>query len=73
MTTSPRSKHRHLASSPFKPEVEVPVERYECGDRVSHDIYGLGSVTSVDALGVTVDFGSRTLRVTSPFAKMERL
>lgn len=67
------SSRRHLPSSPFQPDPEQVVEQYETGDRVSHDIHGLGSVVSVDAHGVTVDFGSRTLRVTSPFAKMEKI
>ena len=49
------------------------VERYDRGDRVSHDTHGLGSVIAADAHGVTVDFGARTLRVTSPFTKMEKL
>jgi hypothetical protein len=49
------------------------VERYDCGDLVSHDSHGVGSVVATDAHGVTVNFGARTLRVTSPFAKMEKL
>ncbi len=74
MTTSPRPKRRpHLANSPFQPEPEVVLERYDRGDLVSHDIHGLGSVVAADAHGVTVNFGARTLRVTSPYAKMEKL
>ncbi|WP_435743197.1 hypothetical protein [Nocardioides sp. SYSU DS0663] len=73
MTSSPRPKRRHLASSPFQPEPDLVVEQYERGDRVSHDLHGLGSVTAADAHGVTVDFGGKVLRVTSPFAKMEKL
>lgn len=73
MSTSPRPPRRHLASSPFKPEPEVVVEQFERGDRVSHDLHGLGSVVAADAYGVTVDFGARTLRVTSPFSKMQKL
>jgi hypothetical protein len=73
MTTSQGAKRRHLASSPFQPEPEVVVEQYDRGDLVSHDVHGLGTVVSTDALGVTVNFGSQTLRVTSPFARMEKL
>ena len=73
MTTSPRAKRRHLATSPFQPECEVVVERYDRGDLVSHDSHGLGSVVAADANWVTVNFGARTLRVTSPYAKMEKL
>jgi hypothetical protein len=73
MTTSPRPKRRHPATSPFQPELEVPIERYDRGDRVSHDVHGLGSVVATDPQGVTVDFGGQTRRVPSPFARMERL
>jgi hypothetical protein len=51
----------------------VSVEQYACGDRVSHDVHGLGSVVAVDPHGVTVRFGADTRRVQSPFAKMEKL
>jgi len=71
--TSSWAKRRHLPSSPFQPEPEVIVEQYDRGDLVSHDTHGLGSVVGADAYGVTVDFGGQTLRVTSPFAKMEKL
>jgi hypothetical protein len=73
MTTSPQSRYRHLASSPFKPDVELPIEQFETGDLVSHDLHGMGSVVSTDAQGVTVNFGSKTLRVMSPFRKMEKI
>lgn len=73
MSNSPWAKRRHLASSPFQPEPEAVVEHYACGDMVSHDNYGLGSVVSADPGGVTVDFGSQTVRVPSPFARMEKL
>ena len=73
MTTSQGAKRRHLASSPFQPEPEVVVEQYDGGDLVSHDVHGLGRVVATDAYGVTVDFGARTLRVTSPFTRMEKL
>jgi predicted 2-oxoglutarate/Fe(II)-dependent dioxygenase YbiX len=73
MTTESRPKRRHLPNSPFQPEPEVVVERYDRGDLVSHDTHGVGSVVAADAHGVTVNFRARTLRVMSPFAKMEKL
>lgn len=73
MTPSQGPKRRHLASSPFQPEPEVVVAHYDCGDLVSHDVHGMGKVVAVEAHAVTVDFGARTLRVTSPFARMEKL
>ena len=42
-------------------------------DLVSHDSYGLGRVIQVEAAAVTVDFGSCTVRIVSPFRKMARL
>jgi hypothetical protein len=73
MTTSRRTPRRTFASSPFRPEPERVVEQYEPGDMVSHDIHGMGTVVAVDAHAATVNFGSQTLRVNSPFAKMEKL
>ena len=73
MPSSSWSSRPHLPNSPFQPEPERVVEIFETGDRVSHDIHGLGSVVAVDSYGVSVDFGAQTLRITSPFAKMEKL
>lgn len=73
MTTRPPYARRHLATSPFAPRVEPPVERYSVDDRVSHDTYGLGRVTGIDATAVTVDFGSQKVRITTPFEGMELL
>lgn len=42
-------------------------------DLVCHDSYGLGRVVGVEASAVTVDFGRRTVRITSPFKKMEHV
>jgi len=64
---------RHPASSPFRPDPEVTIETYEVKDLVSHDSYGMGRVVHVDAQAVTVDFGSQTVRVKSPFTKMSKL
>ena len=72
MTPSP-ARRRHLASSPFKPNPEPVVEQFECGDLVSHDSYGMGRVVDAEAAAVTVDFGDRRVRITSPFAKMSKL
>ena len=72
MTTS-AGPRRHLASSPFRPDPVAIIERYEMGDLVSHDSYGMGRVISAEAEAVTVDFGTQTVRITSPFHKMSRL
>jgi DNA helicase-2/ATP-dependent DNA helicase PcrA len=49
--------------SPMRPDwKEAPTISLDAGDRVSHDKYGLGTVTSVDGVGsratATIDFGS---------------
>lgn len=73
MTNTPGHKSKHLASSPFKPKPEAVIEEFAVGDRVTHDLHGLGRVIHVETYAVTVDFGSQNLRVTSPYAKMHHL
>lgn len=73
MTTSPGAKRRHLASSPFPPEPEQIIETYAVGDLVSHDTYGVGRIVGMDVGAVTADFGTQTVRIKSPFNKMELL
>jgi hypothetical protein len=73
MTTSSGARRRHLASSPFQPEPEPTIEQYEIADLVCHDVYGVGRVTGVEASAVTVDFGQQTVRIVSPFHKMQQL
>ena len=67
------TNRRHLASSPFKQEVTPEVEVYAVGDDVCHDLYGLGRVVAVEGHAVSVDFRSRTVRIVSPYAKLEKL
>ena len=73
MTTRPAPTRRHLATSPFKPEPEPVIETFEVDNRVSHDSYGVGRVIVTEAGAVTVDFGSKTVRIVSPFRKLEHL
>jgi hypothetical protein len=73
MTTRPGPKRRHLASSPFQPDPEPVIEVFEVDNRVSHDSYGVGRVVSIEAGAVTVDFGSKTVRIVSPYRKLEHL
>jgi hypothetical protein len=72
MKPSP-ARRRHLASSPFQPPPEPVIEQFECGDLVSHDSYGVGRVVVAEADAVTVDFRTKTVRITSTFHKMSRL
>jgi hypothetical protein len=73
MTTPHGSRPRHLSSSPFAAATEAVVEVFEVGERVCHDLYGLGVVTAVDTFAVTVDFGPQSVRVKPPYAKLEHL
>ncbi|GAA1934485.1 hypothetical protein [Nocardioides hwasunensis] len=73
MTTPRGSRPRHLSSSPFKQAVEPELEVFEVGDRITHDLYGLGKVTHVDSHAVTVDCGSQSVRIRPPFAKLHHL
>jgi len=73
MTSRSGAQRSHLASSPFKPKTEPVIESYEVGDRVSHQSHGLGRVVGAEEAAVTVDFGNCTLRIVSPFHKLEKL
>ena len=73
MTSSYGSKPRHTSSSPFAPKPEAVVEVFEVGDRVCHDLYGLGVVTALDTHAVTVNFGEQSVRIKPPYAKLQHL
>lgn len=65
---------RHLPTSPFKAPATPPAKQFAVGDRVTHDAYGLGRVTTVeDGVAVLVDFGSRQERIPSPYTKLSVL
>jgi hypothetical protein len=49
------------------------VEQFEVEDRVAHDTYGVGRVISTDPGAMTVDFRNRTVRIVTPFHKVEKL
>ena len=69
--TNMRMAKRHLPSSPFKAAVVPPSKLFVVGDRVTHDVHGLGRVTAVeDGVAVVVDFGAMLKRVPSPYTKM---
>ncbi|PUA82441.1 hypothetical protein [Nocardioides currus] len=71
MSNSPMNKR--LSSSPFKPKPEPVIEVFAVGERVTHDLHGLGRVIGVEENAVAVDFGTRSVRVPSPYTKMHRL
>jgi hypothetical protein len=73
MTSSSSSRRKHLPSSPFAPAVEPEVATYAVGEKVCHDLYGLGKVVGVDSHAVTVDFGDKAVRIKPPYAKLEHL
>ena len=73
MTSSDGQRPKHLSSSPFAPKVEPTVDVFAVDDRITHDLYGLGRVTKIDSHGVTVDFGSQTLRIVHPYTKLHHL
>jgi hypothetical protein len=62
-----------MTSSPFRPDPVPVIEQYAIGDRVCHDSYGLGQVIQMETSAVSVDFGSQTVRIASPFHKMSKL
>jgi hypothetical protein len=66
---------RFLPGSPFNVlPVESPVEQFALRDQVTHDKYGLGRVVLVeDEDAVIVVFGSRKIRILSPFDRLMKL
>jgi hypothetical protein len=66
---------RQLPGSPFNVPVAVqPAEDYAVNDMVTHDKYGLGTVTGVEeGIAVRVDFGSHERRLSMPCAKLTKL
>lgn len=65
---------RFLPGSPFNNLRVVPeVEDFAVQDRVNHDSYGLGRVITKEDGAVTVDFGTRRIRIVSPFHKLAKL
>jgi hypothetical protein len=76
MNASRAVSRRHLAASPFGvPEVTVaPTAGYQTGDLVTHDRYGLGTVSGVEeGAALHVDFGPHRQRVAMPCAKLTKL
>lgn len=65
---------RPLPHSPFKVPVPRPLKQFAVDDRVTHDSYGMGTVTSVEeGIAVRVDFGTRSERILAPFGKLTKL
>jgi hypothetical protein len=75
MSPYPARSRRHLATSPFSaPEPEPPAELFAVGDRVTHDKYGLGTVTGVEeGTALIIDFGADVQRILTPSAKLSKL
>jgi hypothetical protein len=66
---------RYLPTSPFGPPAAAPpAEQFAVGDQVTHDKYGLGRVIGVEVdATVVVDFGSCSVRIMTPYAKLTKL
>jgi len=74
VATHPPARRRRPPNSPFTDPVLAPIQEYSVDDRVSHDSFGLGRVVSVQGdTAVVVDFGSRTVRIPTPFPKLHKL
>jgi hypothetical protein len=75
MTPHRAAPRRQLPGSPFNTPVTAQVpESYAVNDMVTHDKYGLGTVTGVEeGIAVRVDFGSHERRLSTPCAKLTKL
>jgi hypothetical protein len=75
MKTPRAVSRRYLPGSPFNSQrQDPPVQQFAVSDQVTHDKYGLGRVILVEGdEAVVVDFGSCTVRICTPFAKLALL
>ena len=66
---------RFLPASPFNTvPADPPIEQFAVQDLVTHDKYGLGRVIRVeDDTALVIAFGSRQVRILSPYAKLTKL
>jgi hypothetical protein len=72
--TKPAVPRRHLPTSPFRVPAVPPLKQFDVGNRVTHDHYGLGRVIGIeDGIAMLVDFGSRQVRIASPYDKVTKL
>ncbi|HEX3612345.1 MAG TPA: hypothetical protein VHU88_11730 [Sporichthyaceae bacterium] len=66
--------HRRPPGSPFREPEPPPTVVYEVNDLVTHDRYGVGTVTSVTGTSeVIVNFGSELRRIALPNVKLQGL
>ncbi|HLN71500.1 MAG TPA: hypothetical protein VK280_30050 [Streptosporangiaceae bacterium] len=74
MKTLRAGPRRSLPGSPFNARpADPPAEQFAVRDQVTHDKYGLGRVILAEDDTVVVDFGSRQVRIMSPFTKLTKL
>jgi hypothetical protein len=73
MSPRPAATPKYSAGSPFRARPVEAIDVFEVRDRVTHDKFGLGWVTVVEAEAVVVDFGSQHVRVTSPYRSLTKL
>ncbi len=66
---------RFLPASPFNTRpADPPIEQFAVEDLVTHDKYGLGRVIRVeDDTALVIAFGTRQVRILSPYAKLTKL
>ena len=69
------ASRRYLPTSPFgPPSAPPPAEQYAVLDQVTHDTYGLGQVIGIDVdSALVVNFGTRRVRITTPYTRLTKL
>ncbi|MDO8335849.1 MAG: UvrD-helicase domain-containing protein [Candidatus Saccharibacteria bacterium] len=45
----------------------------DVGDKVKHDVFGVGTVTNIDGQTISVLFGSRTKKLNAAFARLQKI
>ena len=69
------ASRRYLPTSPFSPpSAGPPAEQFALRDQVTHDTYGLGQVIGIDVdSSLVVNFGTRHVRITTPYTRLTKL
>lgn len=53
--------------------LDEEIVELEIGDKVKHDVFGVGKVTSVQGQTISVSFGSSTKKLNAAFARLQKI
>lgn len=53
--------------------LDEEITELEVGDKVKHDVFGVGKVTSIQGQTISVSFGSSTKKLNAAFARLQKI